>query len=295
MAEIGLGTVQFGMNYGISNKGGKTSTLDASKLLQVAIDNHIDVLDTASAYGTSESVLGEILPEPHRFKVVTKIPPLNLAKIEKADIEKVEEGFKDSLKRLGQNEVYGLLLHNADDLLADGGFDLFGRLQQFKSQGLVKKMGVSVYHTNQVEKILTHYKIDLIQLPINVLNQSFLAEGYLSQLKSHNVEVHVRSVFLQGLLLMPFEEISNFFTPILPVLKRYHGFLEDNELTPVQGAMSFIQQIPELDVVVLGVNNAAQLLSNIEDHAVIQKLNIDFSQFAVVDEKMINPSLWENR
>ena len=91
MAEIGLGTVQFGMNYGISNKGGKTSTLDASKLLQVAIVNHIDVLDTASAYGTSESVLGEILPEQHRFKVVTKITQLNL-------------------------------VHNADDLLADGGF-----------------------------------------------------------------------------------------------------------------------------------------------------------------------------
>jgi aryl-alcohol dehydrogenase-like predicted oxidoreductase len=295
MAEIGLGTVQLGMNYGISNKGEKTSPLDARKLLQVAIDNHIDVLDTASAYGTSESVLGETLPEPHRFEVVTKIPPLNLAKIEKEDIEKVEEVFKDSLKKLGQNKVFGLLLHNADDLLADGGFDLFGRLQQFKSQGLVKKIGVSVYHTNQVEKILAHYKIDLIQLPINVLNQSFMVEGCLSQLKSHDVEVHVRSVFLQGLLLMPLEEISNFFTPILPVLKRYHSFLKDNKLTPVQGALSFIQQIPELDVVVLGVNNAAQLLSNINDHAVVQKLNIDFSPFAVVDEKMINPSLWENR
>ena len=106
MAEIGLGTVQFGMNYGISNKGGKTSTLDASKLLQVATDNHIDVLDTASAYGTSESVLGEILPKLHRFKVVTKISPLNLAKIEKEDIEKVEEVFKDSLKKLGQNRSY---------------------------------------------------------------------------------------------------------------------------------------------------------------------------------------------
>jgi len=91
MAEIGLGTVQFGMNYGISNKGGKTSNLDASKLLQVAIENHIEVLDTASSYGTSESVLGEILPEQHRFKVVTKITQLNL-------------------------------VHNADDLLADGGF-----------------------------------------------------------------------------------------------------------------------------------------------------------------------------
>ena len=96
MAEIGLGTVQFGMNYGISNKGGKTSTLDASKLLQVATDNHIDVLDTASAYGTSESVLGEILPKPHRFKVVTKISPLILAKIEKEDIEKIT--FKASAK-----------------------------------------------------------------------------------------------------------------------------------------------------------------------------------------------------
>jgi aryl-alcohol dehydrogenase-like predicted oxidoreductase len=293
MAKIGLGTVQFGMNYGISNKGGKTSTLDASKLLQVAIDNHIDVLDTASAYGSSESALGKILKEHHRFKVVTKIPPLNLAKIEKDDIEKMEGVFKDSLKKLCQNKVYGLLLHNADDLLADGGFALFNRLQQFKSQGLVKKIGVSVYHTDQVENILTHYKIDLIQLPINVMNQSFLAEGYLSELKSHNVEIHVRSVFLQGLLLMPLKEISNFFAPILPVLKRYHGFLKDNALTPVQGALSFIQQIPELDVVVLGVNNASQLLSNIKDHAAVQNLNIDFSPFTVVDEKMINPSLWD--
>jgi len=293
MAEIGLGTVQFGMNYGISNKGGRIFNLDASKLLQVAIENHIEVLDTASAYGTSESFLGKILPEPHRFKVVTKIPPLNLARIEKKDIEKAEEVFKNSLKKLGQKQVYGLLLHNADDLLADGGFDLFGRLQQFKSKGLVKKIGVSVYHTDQVEKILNHYKIDLIQLPINVMNQSFLAEGYLSELKSHNVEIHVRSVFLQGLLLMPLKEISNFFAPILPVLKRYHGFLKDNALTPVQGAMSFIQQIPDLDVVVLGVNNASQLLSNIKDHTAVQNINIDFSPFAVVNEKMTNPSLWK--
>ena len=153
MAEIGLGTVQFGMNYGISNKGGKTSTLDASKLLQIAIDNHIDVLDTASAYGTSESVLGEILPKLHRFKVITKITPLNLAKIEKIDIGKVEEVFMDSLKKLCQKQVYGLLLHNAHDFMAEGGTDLFERLQKFKGQGLVKKTSVTVYHTDQIKKI----------------------------------------------------------------------------------------------------------------------------------------------
>ena len=224
--------------------------------------------DTASAYGTSESVLGEILPEQHRFKVVTKITPLNL-------------------------------VHNADDLLADGGFDLFGRLQQFKSQGLVKKMGVSVYHTNQVEKILTHYKIDLIKLPINVLNQSFLTGGYLSQLKSHNVEVHVRSVFLQGLLLMDkkqlIEENMVWASKYLDILRNFAQY----ELVDLKSFAlnAVLRKVPHSNVII-GVESAKQLSQNIHNVDTVdiaaRNYNLWWKKLHNIPEKLLNPSKWKN-
>jgi len=292
MAIIGLGTVQFGLNYGISNKAGQTSQAECEKLLQEAAINGVSILDTAASYGNSETLLGKLLPPEHPFRIITKVPAINKTRIQQQDIDQIITSFQNSLQRLQQPKVAGLLTHRTDDLLAEGGQEIFACLQEFKRRGLVEKIGVSINRPEQIKQVLDRYEIDLIQIPINVLDQRLILGGELKELKNRKIEIHARSIFLQGLLLIPENEINAFFNPILPDLARYHTYLKANKLTPVQGALCFTDQITEIDAIILGVNNLDQLDSNLQDFNAIKNRKLEFQEFAIHDETMINPSLW---
>jgi aryl-alcohol dehydrogenase-like predicted oxidoreductase len=186
--------------------------------------------------------------------------------------------------------VYGLLIHHADDLIGDDGHALMDRMLELKRQGLVKKVGVSVYTAEQIDRVLDNFTIDLIQLPMNVLDQRLLVSGHLTQLKAAGVEVHARSAFLQGLLLMDPDAVPPYFDPIRRHLVRYHGKMRQLGLTPVQAALGFVIGLNEIDAVICGVTTHQQLL---EICAGANPCRTDlFTEFALDEEGMINPSLW---
>jgi aryl-alcohol dehydrogenase-like predicted oxidoreductase len=290
--KIALGTVQFGVNYGISNKVGKTPQAEVSAILSAARGNGVSVIDTASLYGDSEAVLGQSLPPNSGFKIVTKTPQFAGQTLIESDAQQLEDTLRASLAKLGTASVYGLLIHRADDLLLPGGDLLMARLLRLKQNGLVSKVGVSVYSGQQIDRVLERFPIDLIQLPINVLDQRLLQSGHLQKLKRAGVEIHARSAFLQGLLLMEQQEIPGYFDSERGRLESYHRFIREQGLTPLQAALGFVTGIPEIDQVVCGVNDARQL-REICEAAQIEVDYRAFADFAIADEAIVNPALWK--
>ncbi len=289
--KLGIGTVQFGMNYGVSNAQGVTCEKDVAQILQYATASGITMLDTATAYAESEAVLGRMHPGLLSFDIVTKTLPIE-GDVTVTEIERVLSVFESSLKKMRLAQLYGLLVHKADNILGKNGDRLFSVLQGLKDDGKVKKIGVSVYDRDTLDMVLEHFPIDIVQLPLNVFDQRFIDDGYLSKIRSVGVEVHSRSVFLQGLLLMSMEQVPSYFEPLMPHLKSYHAYLTGRGLSPLAGALGFALSLQELDVILCGVNNLQHL---IEIVSVAQNIKVDpaeFAQFSMRDEMMINPALW---
>ena len=197
--RLALGTVQFGLRYGIANTEGRVSENDAKSIIERARAAGMDTLDTAIAYGDSEERLGRIGVE--RWKVITKLPPFPAHQTSVSAW--VDETVSASLRRLGITRLYGLLLHSPLQLLTNIGDELFRVLTGLKEKGLTQKIGISVYNPEQIESVLQKYGVDLVQAPFNVVDRRPQTSGSLAKLKGQGIEVHTRSAFLQGLLAMP--------------------------------------------------------------------------------------------
>lgn len=292
--QIGLGTVQFGLDYGISNTQGKTSSEEVKRILDFAKAQKVKVLDTAALYGNSEEVLGSILSVDDSFQVVTKTPHFKNTLTTYAHGEQLKQDFYISLKKLNLNKIYALLIHNAQDLLAENAEYLFDAMQELKSKGLVSKVGVSVYSAEQIDEIMDRYSIDVIQLPVNVFDQRLVQNGKLSQLKKSGVEIHARSIFLQGLLLMKPDNLGPYFYDFKPHVEHYHQQLDAYSLTPLQAALAYAESTEMIDHAIVGVTNVTELDEIITSYESIPKSLPNWSEFACVDESIINPVNWQS-
>jgi aryl-alcohol dehydrogenase-like predicted oxidoreductase len=292
--KLGLGTVQFGTDYGISNQSGKTTPTEVAKILEFAAANGISCLDTAPAYGNSETVLGEILTLDHQFRIVTKTNKIAKSQITNDDVQLALDMFGQSLDRLQQKSVYGLLVHHPNDLLNEGGDRLMAGLESLKERGLVEKIGVSVYNRMEIDRLLDKYSIDLFQVPLNVFDQRLLSNGYLQSVKDMGIEIHVRSVFLQGILFMSENELPEHLSGFFLHLKKWRETIKSSNLSALQAAISFACNLLEVDRVLVGVNSLNQLseIVNTSYHRSLDK--DDITQLSIQDVKLIDPSLWNN-
>jgi len=251
--RLGLGTVQFGLDYGISNVTGRPSVEKVADILAVAWDAGVRVLDTAPVYGESEVVLGQLIAEFDGFQVVTKCPVIGWDAGSK-EIDQVEETFFRSLERLKLPDVYGLMVHSADDIIGNGGEALIDKLNHFKEEDLVRSVGVSIYNNEQLEGVLRKFTPDLVQLPLSVIDQRLLQSGRINDLHCRGVEIHARSIFLQGLLLVEPKKLTQYFEPMIGRLNAYRDELKEHGLSPLQGALMFMDQLADIDVALIGVN-----------------------------------------
>ena len=287
MSKIALGTVQFGLDYGIANKVGQVSWNQAKCVLSLAKVNGIDVLDTAIAYGTSEEVLGKVGVDG--FRVVTKLPPLP------ADLCEVSgwvmDQVKGSLARLRREKLYGLLLHRPEDLLGLHARQLIQAITDLKNKGIVQKFGISIYRTDELEMVCNKIKIDLVQAPLNVVDRRLQSSGFLDRLKDNGIEIHTRSVFLQGLLLMGRSEIPKKFSRWSNLWDRWHVSLKDLGISPLAASLAYPLTLEQVDQVVVGVDNVAQL-NGILQAAVNVPEGFDASFMTSTDLDLINPSNW---
>ncbi len=278
--KLALGTVQFGLNYGVTNKNGQVTIGEARNILDFAKDNGIDTLDTAASYGNSEKILGEI--GINDFQIITKTTSL------KDGANEVIDNFYQSLKKLNVERVEGLLIHNIDDIKIKQFDILFKRLSELKKEGLVKKIGFSTYMPEQVDFLLENFDFDLIQLPFNIFDVRLIKGGQLQALKNKSVEVHARSIFLQGVLL-DFNHHSSYFITWQEQFEKYQAIVKESGASLLEYALNFVLNIQEIDKVLVGVNSEIQLNEIIQ--SVKETGNLD--AYPIDDINLLNPSLWK--
>jgi len=294
MRRLGLGTVQFGMDYGVSNQGGKVSESEVEQVLQLARQQGISILDTASAYGDSEAVIGRALRGCRDLPIVTKTTPFGTGDITPSVLDTISSQFQSSLERLQTQAVYGLLIHHGEVLLRRGGDLLYARLEQWKREGLVRKIGVSVYGGAQALRLADSFTLALIQLPLNVFDQGALADGTLGSLKLRGVEIHARSIFLQGLLLMGDEELPASLQRFAPRLREYRIYLSEAGYSPLEVAIGFIKRVPQIDIALIGVTSTAQLRECVTAYDRGCD-DLELARFASDDVHLIDPRRWSRQ
>jgi aryl-alcohol dehydrogenase-like predicted oxidoreductase len=288
VSRIALGTVQFGMTYGIANQFGQVSRHEARLILAYAANCKVSVIDTAIAYGNSEACLGAIGVK--NFKIVTKLPPLP-ASINTADVRNwVHSQVTASLSRLGVTTLYGLLLHKPDQLLGSIGVPLVEALLELKAQGLIAKLGVSIYAPEELATLEHAFPLELIQAPFNPFDRRLLKTGWLGRLKERGIEVHTRSTFLQGLLLLPMEFLLSEFDQWTDLWQAWHHWLAKNNLSALQACLAFALSHSEIERVVVGADNVDQLRQIIS--AVSIENDLRFPDFSCDDLNLIDPSRW---
>ena len=286
MMRLALGTVQFGLPYGIANQAGQVTRQVAKTILQLATEKGIDTLDTAIAYGESEACLGEFGAQ--RFKLVTKLPAVPDSC---DDISGwINYQVSASLCRLNVGSVYGLLLHQSEQLLGLDGKVIFQALQNLKETGLAQKIGVSIYSPSELDVLAPRYRFDLVQAPFNLIDRRISTSGWLQRLKKDGTEIHTRSAFLQGLLLMPRSAIPSKFAPWTELWDKWHNWLACHSITAVQACLAYPLAFAEVDRVVVGADSKSQLEQLIG--AALSIAPDALPDLGCDDENLINPARW---
>jgi len=286
MSKLALGTAQFGIDYGINNDRGKIPFDEVFAILDEALNNGIDTLDTAVAYGDSESIIGNYHKKTGReFKIISKLP--------KCSAIDVGHHVPSSLNKLNIDRFYGYLIHNFKHYSEDP--KIFNALEKLKGQGKIEKIGFSLYYPEELEHIFSHnLKIDIVQLPYNVFDQRFAA--YFKKLKEMGVEIHVRSVFLQGLFFKNNGNLNNYFAPIKDKISELRGFSQTSEIPLSLMLLNYALLNENIDKVVVGVDNPGnleELLGSVKysDHS--KKIMDWLNGFREDDEKIILPFNWK--
>lgn len=287
ISKLVIGSANFGQEYGLTNYSGKVSNAELEGILDLGHRAGIKIIDTAQAYGNSETRIGAFCSNPH-FDIVTKIG-VNA----RADYIKdvVSELVIQSCKKLKRKHLYAVLLHQPQILLGNYGEEIFRELLKLKDKNIISKIGISVYSPEILEPVSRQFKVDIVQVPFNVFDQQILLSGWSSRLKENGTEIHSRSVFLQGLLLMQKSNLHPYFWSNWSALfNDWYRYLEKNNVDALRVTLKVALQQEWIDKVVVGVDNAKQLRALIE----IEKSS-DLPELPKLwcnEPELINPSNW---
>jgi aryl-alcohol dehydrogenase-like predicted oxidoreductase len=286
MTRIALGTAQFGSAYGISNQSGQVSEENARKIISIAVARGVHTLDTAVGYGNSEAILGRI--GVGSFRVITKLPALPEGVRSVGGW--VREQVRLSIKRLKIKKLYGVLLHRPQDLTGEEGQKLYYSLCEIQKEGMSEKIGISVYHPAELEQLFGTFSFGLVQAPFNLIDRRLKKSGWLRRLSGEGVEVHVRSVFLQGLLLLPQLSIPPEFARWAGTWRNWQGWLEHNKVRALDACLAYVLSFPEIHRVVVGTEKPEQLEMILSSRPTRSSEN--WPDIESEDEDLILPYRW---
>ena len=300
ISVLSLGTVQLGLSYGINNADGKPSQDTANAILNCAMANGINTLDTAGAYGDSEVVIGNWLktvPVEKRPFIVTKA-----ANLKHGSLEVVREDLKSrvasSKERLGVEQLDMLMLHHFDDYMCDKD-NVRQVMEELKASGDVKFTGASAYSHHDYGEIAAS-GFDATQIPINVFDWGQIENGGMQKLADSGMMIFTRSVFLQGLVFHTPEDLDPRMEFCFPYLNRFIELYKEFELSPAALALSFVLSLPGVTQAVMGCDTAQQVESNCKlfDQTVTltqDQLDKLHDAFHGIDPRVINPGTWFNK
>ena len=283
--KIIIGSAQFGMNYGISNKMGQIHQDEIKKIFDLGYRNKINTLDTAKGYGNSEQIIGNYLKKQKhdvKWNVITKLNK----KQEKVYYQIQDSAYKLSIKPR-------IVLAHSADLFMD--YKFRNELFKAKNNRVVSKIGVSVYTKDEIMNVMSlAIAPDVIQLPMNILDARLYKSGVLSELHKNGVEIHIRSVFLQGLFYLNKDQLNKHFFEVLPFLNKLESIADEAGITVAELSLLWLSNLEEVDKIIIGVDKALHLKMHLNTIKKYVSPNVFENALSVnyENEKFLNPSLW---
>ena len=299
MADLCLGTVQFGMNYGVNNQIGRQPTQEESfGMIEYALQNGIKCIDTARAYGTAELVLGAYIEQngiPKDVSLISKLRPNVVEEGEKDVCGVVRRECEDTLRRLHIDKLNGYLLHTPEYIYQK---EIVDGMVKLKEEGLVENIGVSIYDIKEGEYALQTGVVDYIQLPYSILDQRGMRTGFIPKAKKSGIKIFTRSAFLQGLILMDKAKIPAHLSEAVPMIEKYESLVQKYEEDEVRSLIHFVADESEIDYLVFGVEEKQQLEQKIqkfhEKKMPAELMKEIKKEITNLEQNIIFPSLWSN-
>ncbi len=284
--KIILGTAQFGMKYGISNSTGKISSSEIFKILNFLKKKKIKSLDTASSYSKSEKEIGNYFKKKkNKFRVITKFSFRNHNSISKQ--------FSNSFKTLGYLPDT-ILAHSSKDYLNP----IFHKeIKQIRKKYYIKNIGVSLYNVKELEKVLKFKKPDIIQVPINILDQRFLNKRTIKLLKKKSIKIFGRSIFLQGLFFKKEKFIYRKFKNIKTIYKKLISIASAEKMSISELSLNWAYNLKEIDKIIIGIDCLSHLKKNLStiERKISKKGNKEIKEINIKNNIIIKPNLWQIR
>lgn len=289
ISKLSLGTVQFGLNYGVNNSTGQPLQDDVNEIINYVSSQGINCFDTAQAYGSSEVVLGRSLRTVENRLVISKLKS-NLFQ------DNVKSNIETSLKNLKLDRLYGLLLHDSD-LLYNWSDELSQSVNKLLKENKIEYFGVSIYTNDDFELALSNSSIKFIQIPFNIFDQRAVTENWFKKAKENNKLLFIRSIFLQGLLLMDLDKLPNNLKKAKEPLLEFSSYCKELNMSKSEVALSFVDTIAVDSLLLFGCDNIAQAKENIVNYKNLQPLSNDILEklilkFQNIDEEIYNPTKW---
>ena len=282
--KLVIGSAQLGMNYGLFNNR-RINNKEFKKIEKLVLKSKINFIDTAISYGDSENIIGN--SKLKNLNIITKIklPPKKNILVREWVLKEISK----SLYNLKINKIYGVLIHDYRDLFGKYGKDYLFSLQELKKKRIIKKIGISIYDSQEIKKIWKCWKPDLIQIPFNPLDNRILNSGWVNVLSKFKVKIFVRSVFLQGLLVN--ENNSFIFNKNHKILlNKFKNWCFKNNISFLKACIHFVKQFKKIDYLVVGFNNYNQLKEIID---VFKKKQIIIpKKFSTNNKNLIDPRKW---
>jgi aryl-alcohol dehydrogenase-like predicted oxidoreductase len=285
LSKLGLGTAQFGLDYPHTDSRGRPPEAEVGDILQMAARAGVPLLDATVAFGTAERALGAAMPRPCPFRTVVKT-----ARCDRGP-DFVEAEARASLQRLGVERAYAIVVQSAGDLFSPFGEALWDRLKLLRDEGLFDRIGVSVYASDDPTGVVRRFKPDIVQAPASLLDQRLLVSGELARLAELGVEVHLRSIFLQGLLFLPPDRVPAELRGASGRLSRVRRMIAEGRSDPLQAALGFALSRPEASSVIVGVSTAAELAA-VMAAAQTPPPDLDWDDMAMDDPAALDAHRW---
>lgn len=285
--KIILGTVQFGLNYGINNQSGKVNERDIGEIFNYAHKKNISTLDTADAYGDAINIIGNYHNQnKNEFKIITKFKSTH------REIDNLENLVKNSIKQLNISKIFGYLYHSFDDFKKYN--YTLQELIALRDKGFIQHIGVSIYTNEQFEELLKYDEIEIIQLPYNLLDNSNKRGELIQRAKALGKIIHVRSVFLQGLFFKDLKTLPDKLLPLKKDLQTIRNITTEYQINMAALALNYALSNPNIDGVLIGVDNLEQLKINIKvaKQPLNQEIIAAIDAIFIQETSLLNPSNW---
>lgn len=282
--KIIIGSANFNQFYGL--KKNKISNREIELLIKLAKRHGINKIDTSPSYKGSEKIIGKF--KYNKLKINTKIPKIP----NHIGVNKLKSWVSDIVKKsfinLKVKKINSITIQNSDILLSNKGSIIYNELKKLKNKKKISKIGISIYDFKKLQYILKKFKIDLIQVPFNIFDQRLIDSGWINRLKKRKIEIHIRSVFLQGLLLLRSNQLPKKFKRYSVFWNKLEKWKKMSKLNSVQACLSVVKKYPQIRGVIIGFNNSDQLKNILS----MKNIKSRIPSIYVKDQKIYNPIKW---